>query len=68
MHGTDTPRDDIILGSIRVLGLIHNHAAINTVVTLYADPEGWQFKQFVSQHQLEQFAAEHNLAIQKEQA
>ena len=65
MPGTGIP-DNVIVGSIRVVGMIHNGVAMNAVVTLYDDPENWVMKQFVSQDQLEHFARANHLAIQQE--
>lgn len=53
---TSTPQ-----GELRYVGKVHG--ALNFHVMWYDDPEDWQFKQFVSQEQLEKFAAENNLTI-----
>lgn len=59
MHGTSTTPP---VGEIQIQGTVHG-VALNALVYLYADPENWEFKQFASQAQLEQFAREHNLAV-----
>jgi hypothetical protein len=52
----------IVQGSIRIVGKVHG--AMNTVVTWnFNNPGDWEFKQFVSDEQLEQFATEHHLQI-----
>jgi hypothetical protein len=61
----DTQGIDIIRGEIHVQGPIHGGAAINSLVFLYADPNDWEMKQFVSQLQLEQYAKEHMLLIRR---
>jgi hypothetical protein len=57
--------NDIVIGYIRVTGWIHGRSALNAIVTYYDDPENWFMKQFVSQEQLEKFARENSLAIQR---
>ncbi len=39
------------------------HGAQNYLLTWFDDPENWEFKQFVSQEQLDEFAAENNLIV-----
>jgi hypothetical protein len=58
MHGTDIPP----LGEIQIQGTVHG-VALNALVYLYSDPSDWQFQQFASQAQLEQFAREHHLVV-----
>ena len=43
------------------------HGALNTIVTIYGEEEDWQFKQFVSQEQLEAFAAAECLIISQKE-
>lgn len=66
MRGTATMSDDIIVGTIRITGVVHG-VAINAIITEYAHPEEWFMKQFVSQEQLEAYAADNHLAIQKQE-
>lgn len=63
----DTFGTSIIQGEIQVLGPIHGGSAINTLVYLYATPDEWEMKQFVSQIQLEQYAAANMLAIMRKE-
>lgn len=39
------------------------HGALNTMIVRYEDREDWEFKQFVSQEQLDQFAAENHYTV-----
>ena len=55
--------NDLVLGEIKILGWIHGGTALNTLVTLYATPDEWEMKQFVSQLQAENFARENALVI-----
>ena len=48
-------------GRIRIIGKVHG--AMNAVVEYGDDPEGWEFKQFISQDQLDAFASANNLSI-----
>jgi hypothetical protein len=48
-------------GRIRFVGKVHG--VRNYIIEWADDPEGWEFKQFVSQEQLEAFATENNLII-----
>ena len=48
-------------GECRIVGKVHG--ALNTIVTFYDDPEAWEFKQFTSDMQLNQFLTEHNLLL-----
>lgn len=57
MSATNTTPD----GRIRLVGKVHG--VVNTMIEWADDPEGWSFKQFVSQEQLDAFAAENNLII-----
>lgn len=61
----DTYGTDIILGKIEMAGSVHG--AMNGVVTLYACPEEWFMKQFVSQEQLEEFARDNQLMVVNKQ-
>lgn len=58
MPGTGTmPR-----GSIKMVGMVHG--ALNTIVTMdSSQPSEWEFKQFVSQEELEHFAEQNELTI-----
>ncbi len=57
MPGTDIPA-----GRIRAVGKVHG--VPNFIVEWDGDdPDDWEFKQFVSQEQLEKFATENNLVI-----
>lgn len=55
------PETDIPAGKIRPVGKVHG--VPNFIVEWAGDPEDWEFKQFVSQEQLEAFASENNLII-----
>lgn len=59
MSAISTPRD--YDGTLRYVGKVHG--ARNYIMTWKDDPEDWEFKQFVSQEQLETFATESNLQI-----
>lgn len=48
-------------GRLRYTGKAHG--ARNYILEWFDDPESWEFKQFVSQEQLETFATENNLLI-----
>lgn len=61
----DTHETAIVRGEIHVQGEIHGGAAINALVFLYADPNDWEMRQFVSQLQLEQYARENMLLIRR---
>lgn len=58
MSATSTAPPD---GTLRQVGVVHG--CMNFMLTWADDPNDWEFKQFVSQEQLEAFAAEHNLVI-----
>ncbi len=60
MLGTSTPP----AGELREAGKAHG--VPNFTLIWYDDPSDWEFKQFVTQEQLEQFAAENNLLIVKD--
>lgn len=62
MHGTS-----IVQGEIKIIGPIHMGVAMNTIVTLYADPTDWQFKQFVSQAEFDQYVRDNSLLIVKQE-
>lgn len=62
MHETDT-----YLGTISVRGLVHN-GALNCVIWMDTNPADWVIQQFVSQEELDAFAAAHKLRIRKESA
>lgn len=51
----------IAQGRIEIKGTVHG--ALNTLVTFFASPEDWEFKQFVSQEALEKYALENQLII-----
>ena len=52
----------ILQGSIKVVGKVHG--ALNTVVTWdFNQPDVWEFKQFVTDEQLDRFATENHLQI-----
>lgn len=48
-------------GNIKIVGKAHG--ALNTIVTFYDYPDDFEFKQFVSQEQLEAYATENGLTI-----
>ena len=50
-----------VQGKIEIKGTVHG--AINTIVFLFASPQDWEFKQFISQEELEQYAFEHHLQV-----
>lgn len=54
------PEGEILVGK-RVHGL-----AWNTLVTSYAHPDDWCFKQFPTMEMLEEYAVEYKLVIKKE--
>lgn len=56
MSETNTPA-----GRLRFVSKVHG--ANNYILEWFDDPEDWEFKQFVSQEQLEAFASENNLLI-----
>jgi hypothetical protein len=60
--------ETVIRGTIRILGLIHGGAAVNTIVTLYETPSEFEFKQFVSEEQLQDYAQQEMLAIQRQES
>lgn len=51
----------IVLGEIRVTGMAHG--AVNAMVINFADREDWEFKQFLSQEQMDDFAAANSYQI-----
>lgn len=51
----------IVQGKIEIRGRVHG--AINAIVFMFDAPQDWEFKQFVSQEELEQYAAEHQLVV-----
>lgn len=55
------PGTSIAQGELRLVGKVHG--ADNYVLTWYDDPDDWEFKQFVSQEQLDKFVAENNLIL-----
>lgn len=52
------------VGEITPLKVIHG-TAINATVRLYADPEGWFYKQFLALEDLENYALDNNLIIKR---
>lgn len=58
MHETD-----IVLGEIRMVGKVHG--ALNTIVTMFEAPGDWEFKQFVSDEELRQYAVANRLVIKE---
>ena len=52
-------------GRLRFVGKVHG--VRNYILQWFDTPEDWEFKQFVSQEQLESFATENNLAIMENQ-
>lgn len=56
MSETSTPA-----GRLRVVGKVHG--ALNAIIEWAGDSEDWEFKQFISQEQLDSFATENNLLI-----
>lgn len=56
----ETPR-----GKVEIVGTVHG--AMNALVTPFADPDEWEYKQFVSEEQLQAFLLEnHYLLVSKE--
>jgi hypothetical protein len=53
----------IVQGKIEVKGLAHG--AMNALVTYYQHPQDWEFVQFHSQEELEQYALDHHLVIHR---
>lgn len=51
------------LGELEYSGKVHG--ASNYLLRWYDDPEDWEFKQFVSEDQLNAFAADNNLIIKR---
>ena len=52
----------IVRGSVKFVGMVHG--AMNTIVTLdFNKPDDWEFKQFISEDQLQRFATENELQI-----
>ena len=51
----------IVQGKIEVRG--QAHGAINTIVYLFETPEDWEFKQFVSQEELDKYASDNQLVV-----
>lgn len=58
------PETNTIQGTIRIVGTVHG--ALNTIVSLYDDPDNWSFKQFVTEQELQTYAQEFHLALIKE--
>ena len=56
----DTRGTGIVQGRLEIVGLVHG--AINTIITLYGTAD-FEFKQFVTQEQLEQYAYDNFLEI-----
>ena len=56
----------IVRGSLEITGIVHG-VAMNTLITMYDDPQNWEMKQFVSQEALEQYAQENNLIISQKE-
>lgn len=59
------PETVTMRGTVKVVGIVHG--ALNTIVTLYEDPENFEFKQFVSEDALHQFAGRNKLVIQQQE-
>lgn len=60
MSATHTPQ-----GELRLVGRVHG--VNNYILTWYGDPpEEFEFKQFVSQEQLDNFVTENNLILIEE--
>lgn len=59
--------ETVIRGTLKILGLIHGGAAVNTIVTLYETPDEFEFKQFVSEEQLRDYAGTEMLAVQRQE-
>ena len=53
---------DHIRHNLEITGVVHG-VAMNSIVTMYDDPQNWEMKQFVSQEALEQYAQENSLII-----
>lgn len=56
---------DMSQGELRIGKVIHK-AALNCLIVPRENPEEWFFKQFLSTEEVEQYAAEHDLTITKE--
>ena len=52
---------NIVQGKIEIRG--RAHGAINAIVYRFEDPSDWEFKQFVSQEELDRFASDNNYVI-----
>lgn len=59
--------ETVIRGTLRILGLIHGGAAVNTIVSLYDEPGEFEFKQFTSEQELEDYASMEMLAVQRQE-
>lgn len=61
----DTSGTSIVLGVIKPVGKAHG--ALNCMVWLYAAPDQWVFRQFISEEDMAKFAAENGLAVQRQE-
>jgi hypothetical protein len=59
---------DIVQGELIPQRVLYGGVAINCIVKMYADPTDWEFKQFTSQQDMEQFAADNLLVIRSMQS
>lgn len=58
----DSLETSIMQGELVIGRMVHG-AACNCMITSFADPDGWFFKQFTSQDAIEAYAAEHRLIM-----
>lgn len=59
---------DIVQGELIPQRVLYGGVAINCIVKFFADPSDWEFRQFTSQQDMEQFAADHLLVIRSMQS
>ena len=48
-------------GELRPAGMVHG--ALNYLLVPHSAPEDWEFKQFISEKHVQDFAMEHNLTL-----
>lgn len=54
-----------VQGNVNIVGTVHG--AINTIVTRFANPQDFEFKQFVSQEQLDAYLRENNFSFSRKE-
>lgn len=54
---------DIVQGEMIPQRVLYGGVALNVIVKFFDDPDNWEFKQFTSQADMEQFAADNLLII-----